>query len=349
MAVDNTRAIVPNGLAALGLAVETVGSNARGAALTGGVIYATVSGGTLTVALKTMDGQDPSPTSPVFVSFYNQTTKDYETTAITAATSITAPSAATIGALGGYPFRLWLAGLLKNDVFRLGLINCYGSPIIKDHGTISALEISSSSSSSSVVYANAQVISANYRPLGNLDWESGLPAVGVWSAEPSPINPYFVGGRLPGDVVRYDNGTVSVASQSGSTVIPYDDTIPELAEGDQCLVYNALTGAVSPCNMMEFEAAFHASYTVMAKLILSLFFGSEIGALRVTVEDISAAHEIRRLVIRDISRQLKPGDSVYQVRIGGSTAGTWRINGSDGARKLGGKLMTHVRAWELMG
>lgn len=142
-------------------------------------------------------------------------------------------------------------------------------------------------------------------------------------------------GVTASDPVIQRVSTETGAQSSGTTLIPYDDTIPQNTEGDQ---YFSL--AITPKNSSNI-------------LVIDLigFFANSLGATGVLVtaalfQDSTAnalaagsgnnASSFQPFMFRHIMTAGTTSSTTFKIRAGGSSASTTAINGSSGARFLGG-------------
>src|SRR5258707_12876290 len=80
---------------------------AFGVGMLNGTLVASVAGNALTIAVKTLAGNDPSSSDPVFFLF-RDVSAGYAVIEQTAALSITVPSGATLGTFNGQANRIWV-------------------------------------------------------------------------------------------------------------------------------------------------------------------------------------------------------------------------------------------------
>lgn len=119
-----------------------------------------------------------------------------------------------------------------------------------------------------------------------------------------------------------------------TTSIPLDDTIPQNTEGTQ-----VLSVAITPkTTTNRVRATFRAWGTLSAvgTLIAALFRNSTADALAVTASVIHAADYIHQLVIVFEDAPGSTSAQTYNVRVGKSSAGNARLNGTSAARLFGG-------------
>jgi hypothetical protein len=139
--------------------------------------------------------------------------------------------------------------------------------------------------------------------------------------------------------------TSTSAVATGTTQIPYDDTITQNTEGDQYLSLS-ITPKNSN-NILLIEGILHFSTQNAARIGVALFQDSTANALAVSLdaeETANVAHEI------PFQHRMIAGTTLsttFKVRAGCNVAGTNTINGDSGNRKYGGVLYSWLRITEL--
>lgn len=193
-------------VAAGGVIARTLAASSQGFSLINGVVAASVGAGALTVAVKTLAGNDPSAADPVHVLLRNATltSGDYTLHSLAAATSLVVSSGSSLGATNGVPFTLRLVGLDDAGTFRLGLINLgregAALPLLRTDRLVSSTAEGGAggADSANVLYAGAAIANGPFALLADLDWSAGLTAAGTWDALPTQIQPYDPRMDLPG-------------------------------------------------------------------------------------------------------------------------------------------------------
>lgn len=328
--------------------------------LINGTLTASQNGTVLTVAVKTLAGADPSPADPVGAIFRSATatTGDYAVIWLTAATSIATTVGGTFGVANSVAFRLWVAGFNDAGTFRLALINCVttvaGAAVGRDvttlyplsqFGIASATQIGAGSTSAGVFYSfGAAVASKGYATLGYLTYESGLAAAGTFGVNQTRLDLFRQGVPLPGQIVQVQRNDTG-AMTTGATVIPYDDTIPQITEGDQYM-----SQAVTPtsgANLLDITHMGMYSNSATENTTLALFQDATVNAVAAIDRTIvaAAAHDITINVL------LLAGTIVattFRARVGG-VGGTITFNGVGGVRRYGGVARSYMQVEERMG
>lgn len=123
------------------------------------------------------------------------------------------------------------------------------------------------------------------------------------------------------------------AVATGTTIIPFDDTIPQNTEGDE---YMSL--AITPkstSNILVIEVAFFGSISIGNDLILALFQDSTVNAIAATSQyNVTAT---ARNSIKLIHRMAAgtTSSTTFKLRAGPAAAGTTTFNGNSSARLFG--------------
>lgn len=326
----------------------------------------TVGASALTIALKDQLGADPSAASPVLVPFRNVTaaTGDYTWLAVTAATSLVVSSGSTLGTRDTIPFRIWIVAFNDGGTFRLGVVNCVttiagagaGSTVTRVY-PLAGFGIASSTAeggagaadSASVIYTGTAVSSKAYTVLGYATWETGLATAGTWSATSTRTQPAFAGMALPSQpiqIVRKDDGAVA----TGTTTIPYDDTIPQNpSEGDMYLSAAPLTPN-SAANILRITAKTILTTSVNAQQMLAcLHKVGTSNAYFVSTETNQISNVSYELGVFGRILATETSAQAFIVRGGSPSAVTITFNGNGGSRQLGGVFNSFLEIEEQMG
>lgn len=343
--------IADGGVIARKLAASAIGL----VGMINGTVVPSVGASALTVALKTLAGTDPTVADPIYAIFRNATaaTGDYSVLTITAATSLVISSGSSMGvAANNTAFRLWLVGFNDAGTFRLGAVNCVSGLDILGLG---AWGIASSTAeggagaadSAQIIYTGTAVAAKAYGLLAYLTWETGLAAAGTWSAGPTRTQLYSAGVPLPGQptgntVIQQVN-----AVASGTTIVPFDDTVPQNTEGDQYM-----SKAITPnsaANLLDIDHAGSYGFSIVHYMTVALFQDSVVNALATAVDTSAVANDMRtvKLYWRELAGLIT--STTFKIRAGMGGAGTTTFNGSSAARKLGGVMGSYLRITEIMG
>lgn len=155
----------------------------------------------------------------------------------------------------------------------------------------------------------------------------------------------FAAGALNGRIVQVVN-TQTGAVNTGSTTIPFDDTIPQNTEGDEYM-----TLAITPTNSsnkLRIEVEAFATSSVGAWIATALFQDTTANALACNSNldsNVATGGGLQRL-----THYMTAGttsSTTFKVRIGGSAVGTTTFNGQSGGRKYGGVLASSITITEI--
>lgn len=136
--------------------------------------------------------------------------------------------------------------------------------------------------------------------------------------------------------------TQTGATATGTTLIPDDDTIPQIAEGDEVMTL-AIT-PLSASHRLIIEVVVFASHNVAGNnLICAALFRDAVGnALAVAGSDLQHAERPITISFRHIMTSPGTAAITFRVRIGGDSSGTVRFNGRSGARLYGGVAVSSI-------
>jgi len=177
------------------------------------------------------------------------------------------------------------------------------------------------------------------------------------TAIPSPTEGMMSSLNDTDSVQRYDGATwqpvggkvvqmVSVqtsAVATGTTVIPFDDTIPQITEGAQ---YMSL--AITPTdasNILVIEVFACLSCDGLRQVTTALYVGTTPDALAVSPETIGSGYILITPLIHSV---VAGGTSelTFRVRVGPQSAATVTFNGIAGARMFGTTPKSSMRITE---
>lgn len=172
----------------------------------------------------------------------------------------------------------------------------------------------------------------------------------------------LIAGNISGGVVAVANGGTGVTTSkpiaqvvynstsavaTGTTLLPFDDTIPLNTEGTQFL-----TASITPKNAnstLEITATLFLanSGTAPATLTAALFQDSTANALTAAASVFPAANAMIEITIPVYTMTAgTTSATTFKVRAGANTAGTTTLNGIGGARYLGGVLYSTIKITE---
>ena len=89
------------------------------------------------------------------------------------------------------------------------------------------------------------------------------------------------------------------------------------------------------------------AYSVAAKVTAAIFEGSTANALSAAAETVATANDcVQHMVVYE-GTVASLSALTYRLRIGGSTAGTYSLNGSAGSRLFGGVGFSNMTVTEI--
>jgi hypothetical protein len=151
-------------------------------------------------------------------------------------------------------------------------------------------------------------------------------------------------GAAGGAVVQVKN-VQSGAVGSGSTILPFDDTIPQQTEGDEYL-----TLAITPtdaANLLIVDVVIFASVTATPWIIAALFkdAGADAVAVAAAFNNLSTAG--MTISFRHVMVAGGVAATTFKVRVGPSSAATVTVNGQSGGRIFGGVAASSLTITEV--
>lgn len=150
-------------------------------------------------------------------------------------------------------------------------------------------------------------------------------------------------GKMVAQVQTFQTGTVA----TGTTQIPFDNTIPQSTEGDQ---YMSL--AFTPQNAsstLEIDITFNGASSVANYMALALFQDATASALAVTSTGaIFQPNAPVSLTLKHIMTAGTTSATTFKVRAGCITAGTTTFNGFSAGQNFGGVMASRITIKEYL-
>lgn len=319
-------------------------------------LVCSISSGALTIAIKGKDGSDPSALNPVRIAFRNSspTTADYTIITLTTPTSFTVSSGSMVGQQSGFSWRMWIVAFNDGGAVRLGVINCRS-----DSGGVTAAiyPLASTGIGSSTAeggaggadntwtfYTGTAVTSKAYTILGYLTYETALGTLGVYNALPDALQLFGPTVPLPGHVVQIGHQMFPLLN-TGTTIMPSDDTIPQRSEGDEYMTVTL--SAISGANVGVLECHLNLSSSAAGTLTTAIFSNSTTDAFAATANVSESPGRMFQQTIRFARLLGRLTPIVVSVRAGNSAPGTTTFNGVNGARLYGGSYSSYIQFMEL--
>lgn len=139
--------------------------------------------------------------------------------------------------------------------------------------------------------------------------------------------------------------TSSGAVATGTTTIPFDDTIPQNTEGDEYLTRSITPKSATSTLIIEVELC--VSTSIAAGVILALFQDSTANALATKYAFCDTAFGRDTVTLRHVMTSGTTSATTFKVRAGMDSAGTLTVNGSNTARLFGGTLTSTITITEI--
>jgi hypothetical protein len=140
--------------------------------------------------------------------------------------------------------------------------------------------------------------------------------------------------------------TITGALATGTTTIPYDDTIPQITEGDQYM-----TLAITPrsaTSKLLIEVVWCGASSVNNNFVVALFQDATANALAVVESLTGAIGGGVNMYLKYVMTSGTTSSTTFRVRAGGNGAGTTTFNGQGGARLYGGTSASSIVITEVM-
>jgi hypothetical protein len=149
-------------------------------------------------------------------------------------------------------------------------------------------------------------------------------------------------GKLPAQVVNVPNGNLA----TGTTLIPFDDTIPQNTEGNEYM-----TCAITPTNAsstLEIDVLWCGASSTSNYMAVCLFQDSTANALAVSWNGIYQANSPITIPIKYLMTAGTTSSTVFKVRAGAIGAATTTFNGFGGNRHFGGVMASRITIKEYL-
>ena len=311
-------------------------------------IAATVGSKALTVAVKGEDGNNCSASNVHTIGFRSATLTDGKPVPRTlqAASSIVLPSGATLGFAANGAGRIYVweidnAGTVEPALSRT-------ADIFPESNLVSTTAIGADSDSASVMYSTTARTNVACRCIGYIEITTGATP-GEWDNAPTKIQIMGPGVKRTGDVVQeVVASTAEVAT--GTNVLPYPlaDTTVTQAYINIFLSQEVTFTSVINKYRVDALAYLSTSDSPYRALVASIFKDSD-NAMAVGAHVVASSGMLIPIPV-SIPPTLIPSTSPITFKLGGastSSSATITINGTAGARVLGGALVSQMKIKEV--
>ena len=154
------------------------------------------------------------------------------------------------------------------------------------------------------------------------------------------------GGFTKQQVVQVVNVTTGAVA-TGTTQLPYDDTIPQNDEGDQYMSLAITPKSASNKLRIEVQVTL-GNTTAWCQYSVALFQDSTADALAVVFDlgNASSTNWANQIYLNHYMAAGTTSETTFKVRIGENSAGTNTLNGVNGGRWGGGKASSSITITE---
>lgn len=143
------------------------------------------------------------------------------------------------------------------------------------------------------------------------------------------------------NIVNVQDGEVA----TGTTVVPLDDTIPQITEGDEYMTL-AIT-PTSATSKLKIDIVFQGAMSAAGLLAVALFQDATANALAVARETIDASNSRSSISFTHWMTSGTTSSTTFRVRAGPNAAATVTFNGGSGSRNFGGVLASSITITEI--
>ena len=151
----------------------------------------------------------------------------------------------------------------------------------------------------------------------------------------------FIPGH-PIQIVNYQTGAVA----TGTTQMPYDDTIPQITEGDQYMSLE-ITPKSASSKLLISVVVYIASTSASTTFQMALFQDSTANALAAgSMYPGGATNTLELMTFNHLMTSGTTSATTFKVRIGSNQASTTTFNGSASARLMGGVYASSITITE---
>jgi hypothetical protein len=138
---------------------------------------------------------------------------------------------------------------------------------------------------------------------------------------------------------------VLATAGSGTTLVPLDSTIPQNTEGDQYLTVTLTP--ISATSTLRVTACVNISNSVNNSIAMSLFRDSTADALCTTALDV-LANTFANLNMEFMVTSGSTSSTTFNIRIGGTSAGTLRVNSVGATQYFGASFLSSLTVTEFL-
>lgn len=153
----------------------------------------------------------------------------------------------------------------------------------------------------------------------------------------------FIGAAV-GSIVRQTVRSELTAYTTCATSVPYDDTIPQITEGDQ--IFSQAITPLESSSFIEIEVDVSFAVSASSNVMCSIYLDGASNAIATGSSILTAAAIMGRLRFSHRYTNSSTTAKTFSVRIGGAT-GTVYVNGDGTARRFGGVSISSLTLREV--
>jgi hypothetical protein len=139
--------------------------------------------------------------------------------------------------------------------------------------------------------------------------------------------------QLAAGVVVQMVGTAYSAVATGTTVIPQDDTNPQITEGTEFMTQTITPKSAT--NLLIIDVSIYLCHSANAAKLAAMFQDANVNALAARYIYQGNWTDPTEIVLRHVMTAGTTSATTFRVRGGGSAAGTVTFNGTLGSRTMG--------------
>ncbi len=315
-----------------------------------GTLAVSLAGNACTVALKTKAGTDPSSSDPVRVAFRNATLTSgvYVIRTITSALSVTISSGSTLGTTSTVAHRIYAALMDNAGTVEMAVWNPYTTSGLVGFSESELFSTTAeggagAADTAGVAYSTTSRSSLPMRVLGF--FESTQATAGTWVTTPSRIQTMGKGVPRTGQTIQRLHKMVT-GMTTGTTQIPFDNTIPQNTEGDEYMS-DSITPR-SSMNVLHVKAVgYFGSSAGGGNMALALFQDSTADALKTAALEFDTSAKFMYIGVEHRMLAGTTSSTTFKARAGANTAGTTTFNGLGGSAYFGGTMGSFISIEEI--
>jgi hypothetical protein len=301
---------------------------------------AAVSSNALTVSLITHSGSAPSTNDVAKIAFRSTTSTNsrpiYRN--ITGATTVTLSEGSSLGFIADQISRIYVIAIDNSGSVEIGLYhplsgtNALGINESLLYST-TAEGGSGGADTAQVIYSTTARSSVAVRVVGWMDIQTGSTA-GNWDATPTRIQLLGHGVYRTGDVVQR-KFTSDAEADSGTGVIPVDNSIPQSGEGNEFMTL-AITPQHAANLLFVAHVGVYAASTTNNNITVALFQDAvanakaAVGAFQINSADVVT------IPLVYMAQAGTASSTTFKIRAGGEGAGTTYFNSENGGTRVYG-------------